>query len=312
MRPIHKLTDRQVKSLTGCTREEFYKLLVTFIVVYDDMKWEDYEENIEDREREPGGGNPGKLESHEMKLYFILHYFKAYPNFDVMGACFDMAGPNAHGNMQRLYPVLERTLRELGVLPARNFFDLEEFKDFIQGEEDLFTDATTRRRFRPKDYDEQKDYYDGKKKQHTVKNTVICNAAKFILFLGLTVKGKIHDFALLKSEFDPSISWFENVKVWIDLGYLGFEDIYECVKVFIPHKKSRKSKKNPDPQLTPEQKQENKDISSVRVVVENAIGGIKRFRILIDTYRGKCEILVDKAMLIAAGLWNFKLKFNRT
>ena len=309
MRSISKLTDRQFKAVTGCSREEFYKLLPTFIIVYDETIWEAYYENEEERKRKPGGGSLGKLRDYESRLYFVLYFFKTYPTYDVLGANFDMSGPKAWKNAKKLYPILEATLRKLGVCPARNFHDLEEFKDFINGEEDLFVDATTRKHYRPRDNETQKEYYDGKKKAHTVKNTVISNASKFVLFLGLTVKGKEHDYSLLKKEFDPSKSWFENVKVWIDLGYLGFEKDYDCEQVNIPHKKPRKTKDNHNPELTAQQKAENKLIGKVRVVVENAIGGIKRFRILVDTFRSKDDDLLDKSILIAAGLWNFKLKF---
>ena len=144
---------------------------------------------------------------------------------------------------------------------------------------------------------------------HTVKNTIISNKEKKILFLGLTVKGKIHDFTLLKSEFYPNINWFEFFKIWIDLGYLGFEKEYVSKETNIPEKKPRKSKKNPNPKLTAEQKEQNRYISSVRVFVENAIGGAKRFRILIDIFRAKSYELLDKAIFLAASLWNFKLKF---
>lgn len=310
MTPPEKLNDRQFRSLTGCSKDEFYKLLATFIITYQDMEWEAYQTNHKTRKRQPGGGRRGILDSYELRLYFILYFFKNYPTFDVLGANFDMCGTNAWENVQKLYPVLEKTLQNLNVCPARNFFDVEEFKDFMQEEEDIFIDATVRRHFRPADNEKQKEFYDGKKKAHTVKNTVISNAAKFILFLGFTVKGKIHDYALLKKEFDPSKSWFENLSVWIDLGYLGFKKDYESQEVNIPHKKPYKSKKNPNPELTPLQKKENRDISSVRVIVENAIGGFKRFRILVDTFRAKNTDLLDKSILIAASLWNFKLKFS--
>ncbi len=125
----------------------------------------------------------------------------------------------------------------------------------------------------------------------------------------MTVAGKIHDYKLLKSEFDPEKDIFENLRVWIDLGYLGFEKDYNTAQTNMPHKKPRTSKKNPKPKLTPEQKKENKEISKIRVLVENAIAGIKRFRILTDTFRAKNQDLLDKAILIAACLWNYKLKY---
>ena len=52
-------------------------------------------------------------------------------------------------------------------------------------------------------------------------------------------------------------------------------------KFKIPFKKSYKTKNNLDPQLTPEQKAYNKFVSKTRVNVENAIGGIKHYNILV-------------------------------
>lgn len=164
MRTPSKLTDRQFRSVTGCSKNEFYKLLAHFIVAYEDMKWDTYIENEEHRKRKPGGGCHGKLPDYESKLYFILYFFKNYPTFDVLGVNFDMSGSKAWENVQKLYPVLEATLQQLDVCPARKFFDIEEFQNFIEGEEDIFIDATVRTHYRPKDYEQQKEYYDGKKK----------------------------------------------------------------------------------------------------------------------------------------------------
>ena len=110
---------------------------------------------------------------------------------------------------------------------------------------------------------------------------------------------------MLKEEFPPSHPWFKNIKIWIDLGYIGFQKDYECEDVKIPFKKPYKTKNNPDPKLTPEQKEYNKFVSSTRVLVENAIGGIKRYNILAQKFRNKSVMLRDKSIFIAAGLWNW-------
>lgn len=164
MRSPAKLSERQFKSVTGCSKAEFEKLLANFIITYEDMKWDAYYENEDERERKPGGGSPGKLPDFESKLYFLLYFFKNYPTYDVLGANFDMSGSKAWENIQKLYPVLERTLQKLNVCPARNFHDLDEFRAFMSEEENIFIDATVREHYRPKDYEEQKEYYDGKKK----------------------------------------------------------------------------------------------------------------------------------------------------
>ena len=56
--------------------------------------------------------------------------------------------------------------------------------------------------------------------------------------------------------------------------------------------------------LTPEEKEENKIISAIRVVNEQAIGGIKRMRSTSDIYRNKIAKADDKFMIISAGIWN--------
>src|SRR6266498_1504264 len=54
-------------------------------------------------------------------------------------------------------------------------------------------DGTERRISRPKDADEQKSCYSGKKKCHTVKNILLINAVLTILFLSDTYEGSAHD-----------------------------------------------------------------------------------------------------------------------
>ena len=45
----------------------------------------------------------------------------------------------------------------------------------------------------------------------------------------------------------------------------------------------------------------------MRVLVEHALAGVKRFRIVSDVFRNKREALADRAMLLACGLWNYHL-----
>ena len=115
---------------------------------------------------------------------------------------------------------------------------------------------------------------------------------------------------MLKEEFPPSFPWFENICVWIDLGYIGFPKEFKCNNIKIPFKNPYKTKNNPNPQLTPEQKEYNKSVSKTRVLVENTICGIKRYYILVNRFRNKSDVLRDKAIFLAAGLWNFTKDFS--
>ncbi|MEN8252635.1 MAG: transposase family protein [Patescibacteria group bacterium] len=302
--------ERQFKALTGLSRVTFKKILVVFSVCYAEMVQENYEKNKAERQRKPGAGQKGRLNTMEKKLFFILYYLKVYPTYDVLGYHFGLDRSKACTNVHYLHPVLLKALDHLDVLPKRRFNSVEELQQAFEGIAELFIDATERPHCRPKDSQAQKEKYSGKKKQHTVKNTVIANAGKMILFLGYTIFGSKHDYALFKTEFDLDQDWFELFKLWVDLGYLGFKKEYEAIEINIPHKKPRKSKNNPSPSLTDEQKEENREMSKVRVVVENAIGGMKRFNILTTKFRNRKDNFVDDVAVLSAGLHNLTLSLN--
>lgn len=122
-----------------------------------------------------------------------------------------------------------------------------------------------------------------------------------VLYVGSTFSGKNHDYSMFKKEFDPNIDWFSSLNILVDSGYQGFNNDYETKDLKIPHKKPRKSKKNPNPKLTKDQKEENTEMSRRRVVVENVIGGIKRFRCISDRYRNHIDELKDLFIFLSAG-----------
>jgi len=115
---------------------------------------------------------------------------------------------------------------------------------------------------------------------------------------------------LLKSEFPPEQDWFKNQNIVVDLGYQGIKKEYIAKQIHIPFKKPRKSKKNPYPKLTTEQKKYNQFVGSQRIYVENSLSGLKRFQKLCVKYRGKSVEKLDDSMEICAGLWNYKLNFK--
>jgi hypothetical protein len=306
--------EREFRALTGVSREEFRRLLPVFTESYEALLWEAYDTNRANRQRQPGGGQKGTFKTMDIKLFFILYYWKVYPTYDVLGDRFGVDGSKACTNVHKLWPVLERTLKKLGVMPIRSVAGVDELREAFQGVKELFIDATEREVVRPQDQETQQMMYSGKQKCHTVKHTIISNACKLILFLGYAVEGRIHDYRRFKEEFVLSeqdkegvVQWFRQFKLWVDLGYLGIEKDYDALEIHIPHKKPRKSKANPSPTLTDTQKEENRAISRMRVVVEHAIGGMKRFAILTQTFRNRKDNFVDTVAAIGAGLWNWKL-----
>lgn len=138
---------------------------------------------------------------------------------------------------------------------------------------------------------------------------MISSLNKMILFLGKTFAGHVHDYTMLKEEFPPEVFWFECLKVLADLGYQGMAKEYVGDEIQLPHKKPRKSKQNPAPTLTDQQKADNQALSKIRVLVENAICGLKRYNILVHRFRNHKESFDDDVIGIAAALWNFNLTY---
>ncbi len=62
-------------------------------------------------------------------------------------------------------------------------------------------------------------------------------------------------------------------------------------------------------ELTDDAKAWNRIVSGFRVLVEHAIGGVKRLGIVSDKFRNRKDGFDDKVMVISCGLWNYHLKF---
>jgi hypothetical protein len=56
-----------------------------------------------------------------------------------------------------------------------------------------------------------------------------------------------------------------------------------------------------------QQRHENREHSSSRVLCENAFSGVKRYRAVSNVYRNRKEDFDDQLMFIASGLWNHYL-----
>ena len=147
------------------------------------------------------------------------------------------------------------------------------------------------------------------KKQHTLKNTVMALPDKFIMFLGRTFSGHHHDYLMLKQELPPALAWLADINVRVDLGDLGIKSAYRGEQIDIPTRKPRKSQKHPNAPLSDEQKAAHTALSRVRIFIEHVIGGMKRYNILVHTFRNRIEHFEDDAIGICAGLWNLVLSY---
>lgn len=130
---------------------------------------------------------------------------------------------------------------------------------------------------------------------------ILSNPQRRVLYVSQCWVGKANDYGMFKLEFPPVENWFEQFRIRVDLGFLGFEKDYVCKELLLPNKKKKKQ------ELSPEQKAENKLLASERIYVEHAIGGMKRYRILSDRLRVHDVELYNVILGVCAGLWNFYL-----
>jgi hypothetical protein len=152
---------------------------------------------------------------------------------------------------------------------------------------------------RPIDPEDQQDYYSGKKTCHTVKNLLIIDETGHICFLSATVEGKEHDknLAELAGYTLPRES-----HLYQDRGFQSF--VLDEIMIIQPKKKPRGGK------LTPPEKAQNRLISSIRIRIEHAIGGIKRYRMVKDKMRLLKDGIRDTITETCCGLHNFRLQYR--
>ena len=135
-----------------------------------------------------------------------------------------------------------------------------------------------------------------------MKNNLIGDVEeRLVRYRSETYPGRIHDKRLCDEEepvFPSDSGLFQ------DTGFQGYHpagvDIYQ-------------PKKNPTgKELTPEEKAEHTLISSIRILMEPIIAGVKRCRIVKDVLRNTKLFFADQVMEIACGLHNFRtiLRYN--
>lgn len=285
------------RSVIGISFEEFMELSARFEHFVSRVEM-DRVRRME-RLRNPGAGRRSDLDDHKAQLFFILFYYKVYPTFRLAQVIFKLDKANIHRWVEKLGPILEMTgsysfkdkKKRRGQISS-----LDELFEKIPELEEIIVDATEREINRPKK--NQKDYYSGKKKKHTLKNQIIVNPySKKILAVSDTVPGTIHDKKLL--EMDGILNHAPPNSIWMgDLGYLGADEINPKIRFITPIKKKRGRN------LTPSEKETNKSISSVRVRSEHPFAYLKHFHILKHKFRGRLQ-RAHQPFISISGVYNF-------
>ena len=108
-------------------------------------------------------------------------------------------------------------------------------------------------------------------------------------------EGKKHDFKLYEDSIGCAVS--SGIEALLDSGYQGIAKLHANNR--IPHKKPRGG------ELTPEEKADNRQLSGMRILIENIIAKVKVFKILAHKYRNRRKRFGLRMALIC-GFINFE------
>jgi DDE superfamily endonuclease len=284
--------EKKLKATTGLNNEEFDALAAVFSKHYKPKQGNPYQP-----EKAPVLTDPREA------LFFFLHHLKAYPTLEVMGVYFNISVFAVSTYLDYMRAPFKAAVRELGCAPAGLFGSQEEFDQKFAGVEDLVVDCTEVPVQRPQDNDTQSFVYSGKKKFHTLKFLIVASLAKGILFVGLLWNGKAADVTMLRRELG---GWdMGGRRVHMDLGFKGFDKEIINGEVVMPHKKAKGKK------LTEEEKEYNRSVSKIRVIVENAFAGVKSFFINRIENRFHSFKKTYDAFQNTCALHNLKLKIAK-
>ena len=287
---------RLLRAFTSLDAGEFARLLAAFAQESQARRGQ-FNRFGEQRQRAPGAtGNAGVLPTVKARLFFVLFYFKCYPLQEVMGVLFGLSQPQVCLWIGRLTPLVNAALGRELVLPARRPADLATLLQEVPELRLLVIDGAERPIRRPKNPQRKKDDYSGKKKAHRKKNLLLISSEKRVVYLGPTSPGSVHDKKLAD---ESGLTYPTDALVVKDTGFQGYEP--PDTDTLQPEKKPRGREHHPI------QKTINQVISRVRVTVEHAIAGVKRCRIVADTFRNWRHGMVDEVMLAASGLHNLRV-----
>jgi DDE superfamily endonuclease len=124
-------------------------------------------------------------------------------------------------------------------------------------------------------------------------------AAYLLCFLSDTMEGKEHDKSLADL---AGYTLPRGSHLYQDMGSQGF--MLGGITMIQPKKKPRGG------ELTPPEKAHNRVISSIRIRIEHAIGGVKRYRMMKDKMRLLQDRIRATIMKTCRWLHSFRLQYR--
>jgi hypothetical protein len=239
------------------------------------------------RQRRSGAG---RRHQHDLRdrLLMSLVWLRIYCTYEVLGFFFSLNKTNVEDNLKDVLSTLEQMSTFSFELPAKERPKLRTAGAVMSAFPDvaLVIDAKEQRIRRPKSrndgrppHEQQKPYYSGKKKAHTLKNEVGVRPDGLLQAVSQSVPGgATHDITLLRQTNLLERLGPEEAAM-TDKGYDGIGKDHPDVRIYQPYKARRGHP------LTEEQKAYNRHLSSYRIVVEHTLAQMNRFQVLSQVFR---------------------------
>ncbi len=222
-----------------------------------------------------------------------LIYLRHSPTFQLLGLQFGVSETTANDIFHYWLPIISEALPPSLLEQVKKFEGDYEWLQELLSELQLIVDTSEQVRERPGLYQEQKSFYSGKKKNHTLKNQlIVLPDGKDIVDILAGVPGPKSDINLLRDCFRQ---FAPEQKFVGDKAYQGES------QVTTPRKKTKGG------QLTDEQKQENRELSQQRISVEHVIRLIKIFNVARERFR-LASLNYQPVILAICGLVRLRIK----
>src|SRR6476659_4633997 len=224
-----------------------------------------------DRQRAIGAGGEFGLGTADQVLLAVV-WLRQYPTQEVLGFLFGVSDSTALRAVRRCLPALEQAGKDTMRMPDPGPGRRKRLPALLAGTPGLAVviDTFEQRTHRPKR--RQRAYYSGKKKAHTLKSQVgVDEESGRVVDVSDSVPGPWADIKLLrKSRLLKRLP--AGVGGIGDLAYVGIADLHPEGLGAAPRRKPRGQDR------PPEDRTYNRAFSRRRIVVEHAIGRLRRFR----------------------------------
>lgn len=279
----------KTKEILGIEYQQWLGLVEVAKIEEEKIKLAQEQQKV--RINKKGGGRPKKLKREE-QICLCVFYLRHLPTFQILGIQFNVSKTEANDTFNYWIKIIRRILPASLMEQAKK--DKEELtivKEML-AEHELIVDSWEQPRERPKDNESQKEYYSGKKKQHTYKGQVVTlPLGKDLVDVEVGREGKASDINMFREQQKKFQS---EQKFTGDKGYQG------GMNIKIPQKKPKGK------ELTEEQNEGNKIISSQRIYVEHVIRLIKIFRAAKERFRMKRD-KYEQVILAICGLVRLRI-----